>query len=35
VLLLRSVRSYAAAYVDALRAAGIPLVVVGDATLQV
>jgi len=33
VLLLRSVRSYAAPYADALRAAGIPAVVVGDATL--
>jgi len=33
VLLLRSVRSYAAAYADALRAAGIPVVVAGDATL--
>jgi DNA helicase-2/ATP-dependent DNA helicase PcrA len=33
VLLLRSVRSYAAPYVDALRIAGIPVVVTGDATL--
>jgi DNA helicase-2/ATP-dependent DNA helicase PcrA len=33
VLLLRSVRSYAAPYADALRAVGIPVVVVGDATL--
>jgi len=33
VLLLRSVRSYAAPYADALRAAGIPVLVVGDATL--
>jgi len=33
VLLLRSVRSYAAAYADALRAAGVPVVVAGDATL--
>ncbi len=33
VLLLRSVRSYAAPYADALRLAGIPVVVVGDATL--
>jgi DNA helicase-2/ATP-dependent DNA helicase PcrA len=33
VMLLRSVRSYAAPYADALRATGIPAVVVGDATL--
>ncbi len=33
VLLLRSVRSYAAPYVEALRAAGIPVVVLGDASL--
>jgi DNA helicase-2/ATP-dependent DNA helicase PcrA len=33
VLLLRSVRSYATPYADALRTAGIPAVVVGDATL--
>jgi DNA helicase-2/ATP-dependent DNA helicase PcrA len=33
VILLRSVRSYAASYTDALRAAGIPVVVTGDATL--
>jgi DNA helicase-2/ATP-dependent DNA helicase PcrA len=33
VLLLRSVRSYAAPYAEALRAAGIPAVVVGDAAL--
>lgn len=33
VMLLRSVRSYAAVYAEALRAAGIPVVVVGDATL--
>jgi DNA helicase-2/ATP-dependent DNA helicase PcrA len=33
VLLLRSVRSYAAPYVEALQAAGIPAVVLGDASL--
>ena len=33
VLLLRSVRSYAAAYAEALQMAGIPVVVVGDAAL--
>ncbi len=33
VVLLRSVRSYASPYAEALRAAGIPVVVVGDATL--
>jgi DNA helicase-2/ATP-dependent DNA helicase PcrA len=33
VLLLRSVRSYAAPYVEALRGAGIPAVVLGDASL--
>jgi DNA helicase-2/ATP-dependent DNA helicase PcrA len=33
VILLRSVRSYAEPYADALRVAGIPVVVTGDATL--
>ena len=33
VLLLRSVRSYAATYVEALRAVDIPVVVIGDASL--
>lgn len=33
VLLLRSVRSYGGTYADALRSAGIPVVVTGDATL--
>jgi DNA helicase-2/ATP-dependent DNA helicase PcrA len=33
VLLLRSVKSYAEPYVNALQAAGVPAVVIGDATL--